>query len=32
MIARCLRSDAAEDDESASEQMQGRCIHPMDIN
>jgi hypothetical protein len=32
MIAKCLRSDAAEENEGASGDMQGHCIHPMDIN
>lgn len=34
MIAKCLRSDAEdeEQDEGASEELRGRCILPMDIN
>jgi hypothetical protein len=32
MIAKCLRSDAAEEDEGAPEETQTRCIRPMDIN
>ncbi|HSD93757.1 MAG TPA: hypothetical protein VLB11_12145 [Methyloceanibacter sp.] len=34
MIAKCLRSDAEdeEQDEGAGEELRGRCILPMDIN
>ncbi len=32
MIAKCLRSDAAEEDDSAAEEAQTRCIRLMDIN
>jgi hypothetical protein len=32
LIAKCLRSDAADDDEDAAEEAQTRCIRLMDIN
>jgi hypothetical protein len=33
LIAKCLRSDASEDDdEGADEDAQTRCIRPMDIH
>jgi hypothetical protein len=32
LMAKCLRSDAAEEDGAASDEAPTRCIRPMDIN